>query len=79
MRRLQDEIARYPLGALSPAVESWYVSLGWERWRGPLWIDHDGELQQTLGETLLIYRTRQTGALDLTAAFTADWRPFELW
>lgn len=79
MRRLQDEIKDYALGALSPAVEPWYVKLGWERWQGRLWIDKDGEISETRDETVLVYRTPQTGALDLTQPLTAPWRPFELW
>ncbi len=79
MRRLQAEIAPYPLGALSPAVEPWYVKLGWERWQGPLWIDKDGAVSETPNETVLVYRTPRTGSLDLSQPLTAEWRPFELW
>lgn len=80
MRRLQAEIAGYDLGALSPAVPEWYARLGWERWRGPLWIEHDGILEATPeDEVVLIYRTARTPALDLAASLTAPWRPFELW
>ena len=64
MRRLQDEIAGYPLGVLSPAVEPWYVRLGWERWSGTLWIDKDSVTSETLDETVLICRTPITGVLD---------------
>lgn len=79
MRRLQDAISSYPLGVLSPAAESWYVKLGWERWLGPLWIDHDGDHRETPDETVLVYRTPKTLALDLSLPLTAEWRPFELW
>ncbi len=79
MRRLQDEIRDYPFGALSPAVEPWYVRLGWERWQGRLWIDKDGGVSETRDETVLVYRTCRTGGLDLTQPLTAEWRPFELW
>jgi aminoglycoside 2'-N-acetyltransferase I len=80
MRRLQAGIAGYDLGALSPAVPEWYAKLGWERWRGPLWIDHDGSLEATpADEMVLIYRTPRTPPLDLDAPLTAPWRPFELW
>lgn len=79
MRRLQAEIRDYIIGALSPAVETWYTNLGWERWQGPLWIDKDGALSETRDETVLVYRTPKTGALDLTLPLTAAWRPFELW
>jgi GNAT superfamily N-acetyltransferase len=80
MWRLQAEIDGYDLGALSPAVPEWYARLGWVRWRGPLWIDHDGILEATpADEMVLIYRTPRTPPLDLTASLTAPWRPFELW
>lgn len=79
MRRLQEAIRDYPFGALSPAAETWYVRLGWERWQGSLWIDRGGEREETVGETVLVYRTPQTGDLDLTLPLTAEWRPFELW
>lgn len=80
MRRLQAEIQDYHLGALSPAVPEWYARLGWERWQGPLWIEHDGALEPTPDEEIvLIYRTPRTAALELAAPLIAPWRPFELW
>ena len=79
MRRLQQEIAGYDLGALSPSHPEWYERLGWERWQGPLWIQKDEETQATPDECVLVYRTPATGALDLSASLTAPWRPFELW
>ncbi len=80
MRRLQAAIDGYDLGALSPAVPEWYARLGWERWRGPLWIDHGGALERTPDdEMVLIYRTPRTPPLDLSAPLTAPWRPFEQW
>lgn len=80
MRRLQAEINGYDLGALSPAVPEWYARLGWERWQGALWIEHDGSLEATPDdEMVLIYRTPRTPQLDLAAPLTAPWRPFELW
>lgn len=79
MRRLQAEIVDYDLGALSPAVPEWYAKLGWERWLGPLWIEHDGALEATPDdEMVLIYRTPRTPRLDLSTSLTALWRPFEL-
>ena len=67
MRRLQREIAGYDLGALSPSRPEWYERLGWERWLGPLFIEKDEETQATPDECVLIYRTPNTGALDLRA------------
>jgi len=79
MRRLQEEISSFDLGALSPSEPGWYEQLGWERWQGPLVIVKDGVAEATPGECVLIYRTPKTGDLDLTASLTAEWRPFELW
>lgn len=79
MRRLQAEIAPYDLGALSPAVPLWYAKLGWERWLGALWIEDETGLLATPEEAVLVYRTPRTPPLDLHAALTAPWRPFELW
>ena len=79
MRRLQEEISGFDLGALSPSQPGWYERLGWERWQGPLFIVKDGVAEATPDECVLIYRTPRTGALDLTAPLTGEWRPFEFW
>lgn len=79
MRRVQQEIMGFELGALSPAVPEWYERLGWERWRGPLFIVRGDVVQETPGECVMIYRTPRTGDIDVTAALTGEWRPFELW
>jgi aminoglycoside 2'-N-acetyltransferase I len=79
MRRLQQEIAGYDLGALSTGVPGWYERLGWMRWLGPLLVLKDGQFQSTPGECVMVYRTPRTGELDLRASLTARWRPFEVW
>lgn len=81
MRAVQQAIAGFDLGALSPAVPEWYERLGWQRWRGPLLIERDGAVEATAGddELVMVYRTPRTGALDLAASLTGEWRPFELW
>ncbi len=79
MRRLQDEVRGYELAALSPADAGWYARLGWERWRGPLFIVKDGVVHAMPDDKVLICPTPRTGALDLDASLTGEWRPFELW
>ena len=79
MQRLQDAVAGYDFAALSPAVEAWYIALGWEYWLGPLYIEEECAVTPTPDECVLIYRTPKTPALDLTAALAAPWRPFEWW
>lgn len=81
MRRVAQEIGGFDLGALSPAVPEWYERLGWERWRGPLRIEKDGVVEATSyeDELVMVYRTPRTGALDLAAPLTGEWRSFEPW
>ena len=79
MRRVQQEIMGFELGALSPAVPEWYERLGWERWQGPLYIVCGEVVQETPGECVMIYRTPRTGDIDVKASLTGEWRPFDLW
>ena len=80
MRRLADEIRDYDLGALSPSDERFYARLGWEAWRGPLFIRTGAGLEATPDEGVMILRLARTPAgLDLNAALSADWRPGEVW
>ena len=81
MRRLQEDIRSYPLGALSPqeGAIDWYLALGWERWQGPLWIEEECSVTPTPDETVLVFRTPNTPSLNLTAALAAPWRPFAWW
>lgn len=79
MQRLQREIACYNLGALSPSRPEWYERLGWIRWQGPLQVMRDSDMIETPGECVLVYRTPQTGQIDVTSPLTGEWRPFELW
>ena len=80
LRRLASEILDYDLGALSPSDPSFYARLGWESWRGPLFIRSENGLQPTPGESVMVLRLPRTPAdLDITASLSAEWRPGELW
>ena len=80
LARLAAEILDYDLGALSPSEPSFYARLGWELWRGPLFIRTDQGLEPTPGESVMIRRLPRTPAdLDLNARLTAEWRPGEVW
>jgi aminoglycoside 2'-N-acetyltransferase I len=80
LRHLPSEILDYDLGALSPSDPSFYARLGWESWRGPLFIRSENGLQPTPGESVMVLRLPGTPAdLDLTAGLSAEWRPGELW
>lgn len=80
MRQLQSLIVDYDLGGLSPSEPAFYEKLGWEMWRGPLFIRADGALLPTPDEQVMILRLPATPpALDLTAALSAEWREGEVW
>ncbi len=79
MRRLAKAIAGYELGGLSPSDEAFYARLGWELWRGPLFIRTESGPQPTPGEQVMILRLKQTPPLDLGASLSAEWRAGEVW
>ena len=81
MKYLVDEIQDYELAALSPFSVEYYERLGWERWRGPLFIrTKEGNLLPSLDdEEVMILRLPKTPVLDVSAPLSAEWREGELW
>jgi aminoglycoside 2'-N-acetyltransferase I len=80
MRRLADEVRDYDLAALCPSSPGYYVRLGWELWRGTLFIrTPEGPVRSPEDEEVMILRLPKTPDLDLTAPLSADWREGELW
>ena len=80
MKYLIGEIQDYELAALSPFSVAYYERLGWERWRGPLFIRTKAGLMPTpVGEDVMVYRLPRTPVLYLTASLSAEWREGELW
>jgi aminoglycoside 2'-N-acetyltransferase I len=80
LRHLAQEIRSYELGALSPSDDEFYARLGWELWRGPLFIRTDAGLDATPEESVMILRLENTPAdLDLNEPLSAEWRAGELW
>jgi aminoglycoside 2'-N-acetyltransferase I len=79
MQRLGQEIIDFELGGLSPAEQGLYLRLGWELWRGPLFIRTAAELVPTPDEVVMVLRLPNTPSLDLDAALSAEWREGELW
>jgi aminoglycoside 2'-N-acetyltransferase I len=78
--RLAQEIHDYDLGALSPSDDRFYSRLGWELWRGPLFIRTEDRLEATPDESVMILRTGHTPAdLNLDGPLSAEWRPGEVW
>lgn len=81
MRRLAASIVDYDLGALCPsdAGALLYPALGWEIWRGPLFIRGSHELIPTPAERVMVLRLPRTPPLDLSAPLSAEWRQGDLW
>jgi aminoglycoside 2'-N-acetyltransferase I len=79
MLRVANEIADFQLAALSAFDSAWYARLGWERWRGPLFVRSDARLVPTPDENVMIRRLPRTPPLDLDAPLSAEWRDGEPW
>lgn len=89
MQFLTQAIARdgYELAALCPAETRLYERLGWEYWRGPLFVREScqsggksGGLTATPEERVMIMRLPASPELDLGLPLSVEWRPGgELW
>jgi aminoglycoside 2'-N-acetyltransferase I len=82
MKRVAKVIqADFELGALSTAVQDFYELLGWERWRGPTYVDTPSGRVRTEDEDdgILVLRTAATRDLDATVSLTCDWRQGDVW
>lgn len=81
LRRLAEAIApAYQIGALSPSDPAFYSRLGWELWRGPLFMLKNGELVETPDDEAMILRLPQTPAdLNIEGKLTAEWREGDVW
>ncbi|MEY2424069.1 MAG: aminoglycoside 2-N-acetyltransferase [Acidimicrobiaceae bacterium] len=71
----------YDIGALSTAIPSFYVKLGWERWRGMTFVNvPEGRLRtEEDDDGVLVMRTPRTGSIDLAAPITCDHRFGDVW
>lgn len=79
LRRLASEIAAYDIGALSPSDPAFYTRLGWEVWRGPLYVATEAGSHPTPDEAVMILRLPRTPPLDLDGRLTAPWRAGDIW
>ncbi len=80
MRRLAEEIRDFDLGGLSASRHDFYARLGWQLWRGPLFIRTPEGLVPTPNEhDVMVLFLPNTPALDLDTPLSAEWREGELW
>jgi aminoglycoside 2'-N-acetyltransferase I len=79
MRRLASCITDYDFAALSPAQPGLYRKVGWEFWRGPLFIRTADGLLPTPDESIMCLALPKTPPLDWTLPLSAEWREGEVW
>ena len=82
MRHLGELIReRYVLGALSTGTHAFYEAFGWERWRGPTFVDTPRGRERTPEDdgTIMIIRTARSPRLDLDGDIGCHWRTGDVW
>ena len=80
MKRVADEIQDFDLSALSPFSVAYYERLGWQLWRGPLFLRTDSGLIRTPRDgDVMILRLPRTPNLDVNAPLSVERREGELW
>ena len=82
MRRIGALIREgYPLASLSTRTHAFYETLGWERWRGPTFVDGPSGRARTPADDgdVMILRTPRSPRLDLDGDIVCDWRVGDVW
>jgi aminoglycoside 2'-N-acetyltransferase I len=82
MRRVAEALLEtFEIGALSTGSPAFYTRLGWERWRGPTFVDSPAGRVRTEEDDggIYILRTPGSAAIDLAAAIACDWRTGDVW
>jgi aminoglycoside 2'-N-acetyltransferase I len=71
----------FELGGLSTGRRSFYQSLGWEPWRGPSYVEHEGDLIRTPYEDdgLMVLRFGPSADVELDAPIVCRRRPGDDW
>lgn len=73
---------RFEIGALSTGAWHFYERLGWERWRGPVYVRaRDGRFVRSADEdeSVMVWRGGPGAAIDLTTAIACDDRAGDAW
>jgi aminoglycoside 2'-N-acetyltransferase I len=80
MKKVGEEIQDFDIAGLAPFSVYYYAVLGWELWRGPLFVRTDASMVASPAEErLMIYRLPKTPELDLDKAISVEWRVGEVW
>ena len=79
LQRLQASVTDFDVAALSPARYGLYERLGWEQWRGPLYVRTANGMLATPDEEVMIFRLPHTSQLNLDGPLSVEWREGEIW
>ena len=74
--------AGFELGALGTGSQGFYERLGWQAWRGPLYVRRDESLERTPddeGGVMVLLTPASPPDLDLEDALICEWRPGDVW
>jgi len=73
--------SRFQLGALGTGSQHFYERLGWQVWRGPLYVVRDERRERTLEDEggVMVLLTPSSPVLDLDGTLTCEWRPGDVW
>jgi aminoglycoside 2'-N-acetyltransferase I len=72
---------RFELGALSTGLHAFYERLGWERWRGPTFVQRSGNLLRTEedDDSVMVLRFGPSLDLDLASPISCEARKGDIW
>jgi aminoglycoside 2'-N-acetyltransferase I len=82
MTEISDLVRRhFELGALSTGRRSFYQHFGWEPWRGPSYVEHEGELLRTPDEDdgLMVLRFGPSAGINLESPIVCQRRTGDDW
>jgi aminoglycoside 2'-N-acetyltransferase I len=80
MKQATSEIQDFDIAALSTGSPGFYTRLGWQLWRGPLFLRKGKRMIPTPEEHgVMILSLPKTPPLDIYAPLSVEWRELEPW
>ena len=79
VKRLMVEVRGFALGCLSTNRPNFYARLGWELWTGPKAVQTEHGIQPTPDETVMVYRTPRSPAIDTSSLLVVKSRRGGSW
>jgi aminoglycoside 2'-N-acetyltransferase I len=80
MKRAAEEIRDFDIAALATGSLGFYARLGWQLWRGPLFLRKGKELIPTPEEHgVMVLALPETPPFDINAPLSIEWRELEPW